>query len=46
MALVPGNPASCTTSSQVEFFDEGSEEEDPCRIGVKGSLRDIDKGNL
>ena len=28
---------------QVEFFDEGSKEENPGRLRVKGSLRDIDK---
>jgi hypothetical protein len=41
----PGQSGLLHHFEQVESFDEGSEKEDPCPFGVKGSLRDIDKGN-
>jgi len=41
----PGQSGLFHHFEQVEPFDEGSEKEDPCPFGVKGSLRDIDKGN-
>jgi hypothetical protein len=41
----PRQPGLLHHFDQVEPFDEGGEEVDPCRLGIKGPLRNINKGN-